>query len=86
MNELIKTRAVGKHKKNCLARKNINNGFHRSAWGTIDDPFVLLIYRTRTEGPWFRMACNDPDCDAKLLVRFSGTETSFGLEDYLPRW
>lgn len=86
LKHMIDTRVRGKHKKGCLAVKNVNNGNHSTAWISIDKTFVMTKKGTGREGPWFRMRCNDSDCEAKLLVRICDSPKNNGLESYLPRW
>lgn len=66
----IKWRMIGKHVKDCDAVRARNEGFWKTEWACFEE-ILRLDKRGARKGyyEWMRISCNDPRCDAKILVR-----------------
>lgn len=78
----IRTRRVGKHKVNCFAWDNVKEGDWPNAWGVATDNALYLDKRGGKGGHttrWIEVSCNDPGCDAKLLIAFDDVIQEAGV-------
>ena len=69
-------KVVGKHHKDCYARRNYINGLWDTCWGPVaygvhGDP-VITTSRNYGKGrkftTWLRYVCNDTKCPAELHI------------------
>lgn len=64
----------GKHRKDCLAVRDTNSGRWKYAWGFAEMEWRDIrgkrhdIKRGKNNHMWLVVCCNDPGCDAELLV------------------